>query len=68
MSVLKWLRNNRFVKVFWRLYNNYFSAIRSKFGHCGQNVKITPPYSFHKKIEERFTREQLEDIYSKYGL
>lgn len=43
------LKNNRFLRGIWRLYIDYFSAKKTKFGYYGQNVKITPPYSFHKK-------------------
>lgn len=48
MSLIGKIKGNRFVRGFWRLWSGYFSARPSKFGHIGENVKITPPYTMHQ--------------------
>lgn len=49
MSIIRKVKGNRFVRGFWRLWANYFSANSSKFGYIGKNVRITPPYTMHQK-------------------
>lgn len=49
MSIIRKVKGNRFVRGFWRLWANYFSANSSNFGYVGKNVRITPPYSMHYK-------------------
>ena len=40
------IRNNRFVRGFYFLYQTYFGARRGRFAQIGKNVTITPPYNF----------------------
>ena len=42
-------KENRLVRGCCRLWSSYLSAHRPEFGYIGKNVKITPPYFFHKK-------------------
>ena len=48
MSIIRKIKDNRFVRGLWRLWGCYFSAKHSKFGYIASNVKITPPYTMHK--------------------
>ena len=45
---MKRLKNNRFVRGVYFLFNNYFGAYRKDFGYIADNVIINPPYSFWK--------------------
>lgn len=48
MNIIKRIKNNRFVRGFWKLWGSYFSAKRSKFGYIAPSVRLTPPYTMHK--------------------
>lgn len=48
MKIKAQLKNNRFVRGIWRLWDNYFSIKRSEFGHIDNTVKITPPSFIYK--------------------
>lgn len=43
------LKNNRFIRGIYFLYNNYFGAARNEFGYIADNVIINPPYNFGNK-------------------
>lgn len=46
---MKRLKNNRFVRGVYFLFNNYFGAYRKDFGYIADNVIINPPYIFGNK-------------------
>lgn len=43
------LKNNRFIRGVYFLYDNYFGAARNEFGYIADNVIINPPYNFGNK-------------------
>ena len=43
------LKNNRFIRGVYFLYNYYFGAARNEFGYIADNVIINPPYNFGNK-------------------
>lgn len=43
------IKNNRFIRGLYFLYNSYFGAKRSNFGYLALNAIITPPYCFGNK-------------------
>ncbi len=45
MSILRKIKNNRFVRGVAYLYMHYFGVQRSKLGYCGYDVRLTPPYA-----------------------
>jgi acetyltransferase-like isoleucine patch superfamily enzyme len=46
---MKTIKNNRFIRGLYFLYNNYFGAAKKDFGYISDNVIITPPYNFGNK-------------------
>ena len=43
------IKNNRFIRGFYFLYQSYFGVKRDGFGYISDNVVITPPHSFGNK-------------------
>lgn len=43
------IKNNRFIRGIYFLYQSYFGVERKKFGHVSSNVMFTPPHSFGNK-------------------
>ena len=43
MSLIKKLKNNRFIRGFYFLYKAYFGYSRKAFGYIADNVTLTPP-------------------------
>lgn len=43
------IKNNRFIRGFYFLYQSYFGVKRDRFGYISDNVIITPPRSFGNK-------------------
>lgn len=44
------IKNNRFIRGIYFLYNRYFGAARRDFGFIANSVIINPPFNFGKKI------------------
>lgn len=50
MKLSRRIKNNRFVRGVYFLYQDYFGSFRrGRFGHMGKNVTLTPPLSGHMK-------------------
>lgn len=44
MSIIRKIKNNRFIRGLYFLYNDYIGNLKhSRFGYIGENVTLTPP-------------------------
>lgn len=43
------IKDNRFIRGVYFLYQYFFGAVKSNFGYYGTNVILTPPYNFGNK-------------------
>ena len=47
--MLRKIKDNRFIRGMYFLYQSFFNVKRNRFGYMADNVIVTPPYNFGNK-------------------